>query len=149
MKSRTMRAALAAAMMAVAGCTHAAGPVPQRNLEAELLPLIEATAAAWNRADLDGHVSAYADSAEFMAPGPLVGRDRIKASLLRSFWRDGRPVQQLRYEQIQVRPLGPNFALMTGHCVLSGGGRPDYTCWFSLVWQRTPAGWKIIHDHSS
>lgn len=114
-----------------------------------ILSLEAGTAAAWNRADLDAHVAAYADSAVFMAPGPVVGRERTRASLARGFWRDGRPVQQLRYEQLALRSLGDDHALMTGRFVRLGGGRADRSDWFTLVWARTPDGWRIVHDHSS
>src|SRR5688500_15464334 len=90
---------------------------------AAMIAAMDETARGWNEADLDRHVAAYADSAVFMAPGPIVGRDRTRASLERSFWREGRPLQQLRFEQINVRPLGSDRALMTGRFFLFGGGR--------------------------
>ena len=31
----------------------------------------------------------------------------------------------------------------------TGGGQPDYACRFTLVWEKRPEGWRIIHDHSS
>jgi hypothetical protein len=84
-----------------------------------------------------------------MAPGPVIGRERIRASLLRSFWRDGQPVQQLRYEQVRVRPISTEHALMTGRFILSGAGQPDRSGWFTLVWEWQNGRWRIIHDHSS
>jgi hypothetical protein len=33
--------------------------------------------------------------------------------------------------------------------VLTGGGEMDRSGWFSLTWEKTGAGWRIIHDHSS
>ena len=147
MKMKTVVTAMLLA--ATAGCavrvSAGRSPTPVQGIVATLME----TAAAWNRGDIAGHVAAYADSAEFMAPGPLIGRDRIRASLLRSFWRDGQPLQQLRYEQVQVRGLGETHALMTGRFILSGGGRPDSSGWFTLVWEWTDGGWKIVHDHSS
>jgi uncharacterized protein (TIGR02246 family) len=148
--TRFPTAALAlATVLAASACAGNPAPRATPSLESELIPLEMETAAAWNRADLDGHVATYADSAVFMAPGPVVGRDRIRESLARSFWREGRPVQQLRYEQVTVRPLGPGHALMNGRFVLSGGGRPEHSGWFTLVWARTAEGWRIVHDHSS
>jgi len=38
---------------------------------------------------------------------------------------------------------------MTGRFALSGGGLPEQSGWFSLVWLQTPAGWRVVHDHSS
>ncbi|MCC2672919.1 MAG: hypothetical protein K0Q72_5391 [Armatimonadetes bacterium] len=129
-------------------------PVPGPRLpaadDAEVRRTLQSTADAWNRADLAGHVAPYADSAGFMTGrGPMIGRDKIEASLRRGFWRDGKPVQKLRYEHVHVRALGRDHALVTGRFVLSGGGREDASGWFSLVWERGPRGWREIHDHSS
>ncbi len=129
-------------------------PVPGPRLppadDAEVRRKLQSTADAWNRADLAGHVAPYADSAGFMTGrGPMIGRDKIEASLRRGFWRDGKPVQTLRYEHVNVRALGRDHALVTGRFVLTGGGRDDASGWFSLVWERGPQGWREIHDHSS
>jgi uncharacterized protein (TIGR02246 family) len=126
------------------------GPSLAKTDEAEVRRKLQSTADAWNRADLAGHVAPYADSAAFMTGrGPMIGRDKIEASLRRGFWRDGKPLQTLRYEHVSVRALGPNYALVAGRFVLTGGGRADASGWFTLVWERGPQGWREIHDHSS
>src|SRR5687767_5725827 len=129
-------------------------PVPGPRLsnadDVEVRRKLQSTADAWNRADLAGHVAPYADSAAFMTGrGPMIGRDNIEDSLRRGFWRDGKPVQSLRYEHVSVRALGRDHALVTGRFVLTGGGREDASGWFSLVWERGPQGSREIHDHSS
>ena len=57
----------------------------------------------------------------------------------------------LTFSEIDVRPLGTEFALAHGKFSLkrtaSGGG--DASGRFTLVLRKTKAGWKIIHDHSS
>ena len=126
------------------------GPRLPRADDAEVRRKLQSTADAWNRADLAGHVVPYADSAAFMTGrGPMIGRDKIEASLRRGFWRDGKPLQTLRYEHVSVRALGPDHALVTGRFVLTGAARADATGWFTLVWERGPQGWREIHDHSS
>lgn len=147
--TRAVPAALLSLALAACGGAAAGAPAPASDPTAEILALQDSTAAAWNHGNLAGHVAPYADTATFMAPGPLRGRDRIRASLERSFWREGRPVQQLRYDSLTVRPTGPDYALVTGRFTLYGGGRADRSGWFSLVYARTPEGWKILHDHSS
>jgi uncharacterized protein (TIGR02246 family) len=105
---------------------------------------------AWNRNDLAGHVAPYADSAVFMIPrGPLIGRDRIRASLERSFWVNGKPKQQLRFEEVEVRMLGPLDARVMGKFILTGGGMPEATGRFTTIWEKIDGRWQIIHDHSS
>lgn len=126
------------------------GPRLTRADETEVRRKLQSTADAWNRADLAGHVAPYADSAAFMTGrGPMIGRDKIEASLRRGFWREGKPLQTLRYEHVSVRALGRDHALVTGRFILTGGGRDDATGWFTLVWERGPKGWREIHDHSS
>ncbi|MBA3258751.1 MAG: nuclear transport factor 2 family protein [Gemmatimonadales bacterium] len=121
-----------------------------RAAEGEIRALLGESAAAWNRADLDGHLADNADSITFMtSKGPIVGKAGTADALRRGFFRDGKPVQSLRFEQVSVRPLGGAHALVVGRFVLSGGGQPDRSGWFSTVWERQPAGWRVIHDHSS
>ncbi|MET0397521.1 MAG: nuclear transport factor 2 family protein [Longimicrobiaceae bacterium] len=142
-------ALLLALALGACGSAMAGAPGPAADPTAEILALQDSTARAWNHANLDGHVAPYADTATFMARGPVRGRDRIRASLERSFWREGRPLQQLRYDSLTVRPMGPGHALVTGKFTLYGGGRDDRSGWFSLLYARTAEGWKILHDHSS
>jgi ketosteroid isomerase-like protein len=47
-----------------------------------------------------------------------------------------------------VRPLGRDHALAVGRFVLSGGGLAERSGWFTLLWERAPGGWRVIHDHS-
>jgi hypothetical protein len=34
-------------------------------------------------------------------------------------------------------------------CTPPPGSEPDQSGWFTLVWQRTADGWRVIHNHSS
>jgi uncharacterized protein (TIGR02246 family) len=122
----------------------------QPSAEDAIPDLLQASADAWNEADLDGHVAMYRDSTSFMTGnGPVFGRGYTRDLLERFFFRDGENIQDLRFEQITVRPLGEDHALVTGRFVLSGGGEEDRSGWYSLVWEWTGERWAIIHDHSS
>jgi uncharacterized protein (TIGR02246 family) len=118
--------------------------------EQQIRAATAASAAAWNRGDLKGHLAIYAAETTFMtATGPRPGVAPIEESFTKKYFRDGKPKQHLGFEQLAVRPLGADAALETGRYVLSGGGEPDHTGWFTLVWVRTPKGWNVVHDHSS
>ena len=126
----------------------ASGPVPDDTATA-IRAVLDSTAAGWNRGDLSRYLWAYADSATAMGTnGPERGVAAIEAQMRRGFWRTGRPLQVLHYEHVEVRPLGADHALVTGQYVLTGGGQAQRTGWFTTVWARTPAGWRMIHDHS-
>lgn len=118
--------------------------------EAAIRAATTASADAWNRGDLKGHVAIYVDSVTFMTRnGPRPGVAAVEQSFATTYFRDGQPKQQLRFEQLTVRRLDGDAALQTGRFILSGGGQPDQSGWFTLVWVRTPAGWKAVHDHTS
>ena len=119
--------------------------------QAQIRAMTQEAEDAWNRADLPGHLAAmYADTTTFMTPaGPQRGVAFIEDAFDQAFWVDGRPRQQLRFEEVVVRRLGGDAALETGRFVLHGGGLPEQSGRFTLVWVRTPDGWRAVHDHSS
>ena len=116
---------------------------------AELIRTLQATTENWNKGDLDGFIAPYDSSSAFMTKSGPVGRVDMRARYANAYFALKEPRQTLQFEQIAVRPLGQDHALMTGRFILSGGGAPEQTGWFSLVWGRTEHGWKILHDHSS
>lgn len=115
--------------------------------------MLQSSADAWNRGDLDSFLDDYLDSPEtaFLGSDVSFGVDEIRARYLRSYWSTGRPEGLLRFEDIHVRPLGSEHALTRGRYVLTdrNSGRETSRGLFSLVLVRTPDGWRIIHDHSS
>lgn len=110
------------------------------------------SAAAWNRADLEGFLATYADDAQttFMGTTVTLGLDSIRARYVRTYFRDGRPRDQLAFDELVTRMLGPNHALMRGRCILTNpADNSKQYCRYTLIWERRPEGWRIIHDHSS
>ncbi|HEX7957546.1 MAG TPA: nuclear transport factor 2 family protein [Pyrinomonadaceae bacterium] len=148
--NRLLSLSCAALLLAAAPAAHGK-PAAKKpaTAEAQIRAVLNTTAEGWNQGDLARYLSAYTDSATEMGPnGPEGGRDAIERTMLRGFWKTGRPLQQLRYEHVEVRLLGKENALVTGQYVLTGGGRPERTGWFTTVWTRTRQGWRMIHDHS-
>jgi ketosteroid isomerase-like protein len=118
--------------------------------EAEIRQRLEDSTLAFNRGDLPGHLAVYDESVTFMTKdGPRPGIAPIEKAFRETYFREGKPIQQLRFEALAVRGLAPDAALATARWVLSGGDRAEQSGWFTLAWQRTPAGWRVVHDHSS
>ena len=115
--------------------------------------MMKTSAAAWNRGDLESFVLDYDDSPETTFIGRTITRGSRKAILDR--YRRGYPSREamgtLTFSEMTTRMVAPDIAIMTGRFELkrtaAGGG--DSTGRFTLVWQKTSDGWKIIHDHSS
>ena len=115
--------------------------------------ILKDSETAWNRGDLARFASYYEDSPETTFIGREVVRGGVQAILDR--YRRAYPTPEamgvLTFSEIEVRPLAGGIALASGRYQLkrtaAGGG--DASGRFTLILRRTPAGWKIIHDHSS
>src|SRR5689334_19404949 len=128
---------------------HGQAFVKDVKAEADIKAVFDITATGWNTGDLSKYLFAYVpDATEMLSTGPTGGVEAIEKTMKEGFWKTGRPLQNLRYENIVVRMLGKDNALVTGQYVLSGGDRPDRKGWFTTVWTKTKAGWRMIHDHS-
>lgn len=119
----------------------------------EIQKLMKDSEDAWNRGDLPAFASYYEDSPDTTFMGREVTRGGVQAILQR--YQKSYPTPESRgtltFSEIVVRPLAEGLVLVTGKFALKrtkeGGG--DAAGRYTLVIKRTPAGWKIIHDHSS
>jgi ketosteroid isomerase-like protein len=127
-----------------------AGAAREAEARSEMLAAMDASAASWNAGDLKGHLSIYDESVTVMTKsGPRPSIAAIEAAFRAAYFNDGKPKQSLGFERVSIRFLSSESALMTGRFALTGGGLPDQSGWFSLVWVRTAAGWRVVHDHTS
>lgn len=147
--------ALSAAACLLALCACAAVTAPSQDTvnaqdEAQIRAAVQASTDAWNRGDLKGHLAIYDASVTVMTKsGPRPTIEAIEKSFGQTYFVDGRPKQNLRMESVSIRGLSARSALMTGKFILSGGAEAEQSGWFTLVWIRTPAGWRAVHDHTS
>lgn len=111
--------------------------------------LMQASAQDWNSGKLDDFMRLYDTAATFMMARGPVGLTGMRENYQKGFFNGDQPKQQLRYEDLVVRPLGADHALLTGKFVLSGNGLPEKRGIYSLVFVKRASGWKILHDHSS
>ena len=155
---RISNSLLVAALAVATGCARGGAvetaPPPSAQTATAIRTLLERSAEAWNAGDLDGFLLPYLHSEEVSyvgSRGPVHGYERLKRTYASSYWSAGRPAQTLSFRDIEVTPLGADYALAVGWYVLSdrGTGRETDRGIFSLVLRRTPDGWRILHDHSS
>jgi ketosteroid isomerase-like protein len=103
----------------------------------------------WNRGDLDAFATGYKNSPDILFMGSRISRGY--AQMLDSY-RKGYATKEkmgtLSFTGLEVQPLDQRFATVTGNFHLKrtsdGGGNADG--YFLLVFEKTPAGWKIVRD---
>jgi uncharacterized protein (TIGR02246 family) len=109
-------------------------------------------AAAWNRGDIDAFMRAYKDSPDTTFIGKSIAQgytpilERYKKA-----YSSKDAMGKLEFSDVVVRGLDANYAVVTGkfHLARNAAGGGDVGGIYSLVWEKTAEGWKIILDHSN
>ncbi|MGB6462471.1 MAG: nuclear transport factor 2 family protein [Candidatus Acidiferrum sp.] len=112
--------------------------------------VLNAQQAAWNRGDVDAFLTGYWHSPELTfsgTSGVSRGWDGVLARYKKSY-PDKAAMGHLDFSELEFHFLGPDAALVLGRWHLKRN-KGDIGGVFSLVWERFPEGWKIIHDHTS
>ena len=105
---------------------------------------------AWNQGDVARFLEGYWHSPELTfsgSSGVSRGWDGVLARYQKTY-PDRATMGRLDFSKLEFRFLGPDAALVLGQWHLQRE-KGDVGGVFSLVWQRFPEGWKIIHDHTS
>jgi ketosteroid isomerase-like protein len=145
--------ALAAVLALLSAADWPAARGAQGSREADrvsILGVLTAQQAAWNRGDVEAFLTGYWHSPEvsFSGSSGLVhGWDAVRERYLKNY-ADRAAMGRLEFSDLEFRLLGPDAALVLGHWHLERA-KGDAGGVFSLVWQRFPAGWLIVHDHTS
>jgi ketosteroid isomerase-like protein len=123
---------------------------PENADQRAIIAVMNEQQEAWNRGDVAGFMKGYWTSPQLTFAGAT------------SFYRGWEPVLnrykrdypnqaamgQLNFSELEIRTLGPDAALVLGkwHLTRAAG---DAGGIFTLVFQRFPEGWRIIHDHTT
>lgn len=128
------------------GC--ASGRVTEED-RTDIYLVLERQRMAWNDGDLADFMDGYARSDELvMAGGGEFRRgwqtvqDRYRASYTPD------TMGRLEFSDLEIRETGPDTALVLGRWRIERG--PEATGGvFTLILERRPEGWRIVHDHTS
>lgn len=117
---------------------------------AEIRAVMSAQVTAWNRGDIDGFMNGYARSnaTEFVAGDKLTRgwqtvRDRYKKK-----YDSREKMGTLTFSELKITQLSGDAALAIGRWKLTRQRDKPHGR-FTLLVRRTPAGWRIVHDHTS
>jgi ketosteroid isomerase-like protein len=153
-----MRAITLLLAIAIAACRTGGQPTvsgkdssSSTNPAAEISNQLDRAAGDWNRGDLEAFLSDYApESTTTFVDGR---RARHGFAFIRQNYAPrfapGARRDSLHFEEVETRPLSPSLALVTARFVLTRGNTVTASGPFTLVMELRPAGWRILHDHSS
>ena len=114
--------------------------------------MLDDQVSAWNRGDVRAFMAGYDDSESTTFVGAKItrGHAQVLADYLKRY-----PTREkmgtLRFSGLEIKPLGSDYASVIGRWHLDrdkeAGGEAGGI--FTLLFQRTSRGWKIILDHTS
>ncbi|HLH33405.1 MAG TPA: SgcJ/EcaC family oxidoreductase [Alloacidobacterium sp.] len=123
-----------------------------QDAESAIKQVLADQVSAWNRGDISTFMQGYKNAPDTTFIGKTIRRgwqqvmDRYKDS-----YSTKEAMGKLEFSDLTVRMLGPEHAVVTGkyHLTRTAAGGGDASGIFSLVWEKSAEGWKIILDHTS
>jgi beta-aspartyl-peptidase (threonine type) len=128
---------------------HAIGLSEPLDIEVEILDVLAKQKAVWNQGDIEGFMRYYWRSEDFTfqsGNNRILGWDALLARYKKNY--SGENMGILDFRDIVVKTLSEKTVLVIGRWEVERktevlGGL------FTLIIQRKPEGWRIIHDHTS
>ncbi|CAN5602406.1 hypothetical protein BH10ACI4_BH10ACI4_21320 [soil metagenome] len=155
--SRLLTLFLALLLLCANPFTRAQAPAPEplhtaTKDELQIVKVLLAQEAAWNRGDIETFAQGYKDSPDtiFLARQLSRGHDGLVEQYHHDYPTKA-AMGTLTYSLLEVHPLGENYAACIGKYELDRskkeGGHAEGL--FSLIFEKTDKGWKIIIDHTT
>src|SRR5439155_23985365 len=112
--------------------------------------VLDAQAAAWNRGDIEGYMNGYDRSpkTEFVGGDSITRGWQEVLDRYKKRYDTREKLGTLTFSDLEITMLSKDAALVLGRWRLKrANDEPHGT--FSLLFRKTKAGWRIVHDHSS
>ena len=112
--------------------------------------VLDAQAAAWNRGDLEGYMDGYdrSSNTEFVGGDTITRGWQTVLDRYRRNYNSREKMGVLTFSELEINILSKDAALVLGRWHLKrANDEPHGT--FTLLFRKTKAGWRIVHDHSS
>jgi len=159
MTFRRLASCLLVFSFALSGASHVGAqdkaPDQLRTLshdELNIIKVLNAQETAWNHGDLDTFATGYKNSPETLFIGSQVSHGYAQ---MLSDYKHNYPTREamgtLSFSELEPHILDERFAVVIGRYHLDRGkkaGGPAEGV-FSLTFEKTEAGWKIIIDHTT
>jgi ketosteroid isomerase-like protein len=138
--------------MLLAEITVSALPPQKQDPKAEVTirAVLDAQRDAWNRGDLEGYMEGYDRSpgTEFVGGDEITRGWQTVLDRYKKKYNSREKMGMLTFSDLEITMLSKDAALALGRWRLKRtSDEPHGT--FSLLFRKTKAGWRIVHDHSS
>ena len=120
--------------------------------ELDIVKVLTRQENAWNKGDLEAFATGYKNSPDILFVGRQISRgyEQMLADYKRNY-----PTREamgtLSFTELEPHVLDEQYAVVLGHYKVERGKKAGGNAegMFSLVFERTKEGWKIIVDHTT
>jgi ketosteroid isomerase-like protein len=147
-------AANAAIVFAILMLSLSTTAIAQRAAETKsrtaIRAVLDAQAAAWNRGDIDGYMNGYdrSPNTEFVGADSITRGWQDVFDRYKKRYDTREKMGTLTFSDLEITVLSKDAALVLGRWHLKrASDEPHGT--FTLLFRKTKAGWRIVHDHTS
>jgi ketosteroid isomerase-like protein len=138
----------------LAGCADLPAEPASRErapeVEAAVLAVLAAQVEAWNEGSLRGYMEGFAraDDLRFASGGTVRTGWRSAFEAYQQSYPDRTAMGTLHFADLDVRVLSDRWAVVFGEWRLErASDQPSGL--FTLLMERRPEGWRVVHDHTS
>jgi ketosteroid isomerase-like protein len=150
MKLNALRLVVAATFLFAFPFWTPAQTAQDAKTKAAIRAVLDTQAAAWNRGDIEGYMNGYdrSPNTEFVGGDSITRGWQEVLDRYKKRYDTREKMGTLTFSDLEVTMLSKDAALVLGRwCLKRANDEPHGT--FTLVFRKTKAGWRIVHDHSS
>ena len=127
----------------------ACGGPSDEEISAAIREVLDSQVEAWNRGDLEGFMAGYLRSSKlsFASGGSVIRGWDTLLERYETTYGEGR-MGMLSFTELEIYPLSNESAYVVGKWKLIRENDAPHGV-FTLIFRKTPSGWRIVHDHSS
>ena len=136
-------------------CTAGTAPASQPNKHSNSAPaaiqaVLDAQRDAWNRGDIEAYMDGYDRSpkTEFVGGDDISRGWQTVLDRYKKKYDTREKMGTLTFSEIDIKLLSKDTALVLGRWRLKRAKDEPHGV-FTLLFRKTKAGWRIVHDHSS
>ena len=137
-------------MAALLTFTASAQTQPSKSTEASIRAVLDAQVVAWNRGDIEGFMEGYehSDRVTFVSRDKITHGWQIVLDQYRKNYSTREKMGTLAFSDLEINVLNSDTAVVAGRWALTSVDNAPHGL-FTLIFRRTAAGWRIVHDHTS
>jgi ketosteroid isomerase-like protein len=127
-----------------------AQPKPTAGAEKAIRAVLDAQVAAWNRGDVETYMDGYDRSpkTEFVGGDSITRGWQEVLDRYKKKYDTREKMGVLTFSDLEIQVLSADAALVLGRWHLQRANDQPHGV-FTLLFRKTKAGWRIVHDHSS